>query len=244
LRKALRLVWAIASIFVVESLVFGFAVLPAALFWERHFYWRFPAGWLRIVVLSMSFIPAYLVFAVSLMFLSGLATRLTGWRAPLNAEMRISDLSWPLLKWMRYGVSIHLVRVFAGTLFRATPVWSWYLRWNGARLGRRVYVNSLAVTDHNLLEFGDGVVIGEGVHLSGHTVEAGCVRTGEVRLGPEVTIGLGSVVSIGVEAGAGCQVGALSLVPKFAKLEAGATYAGIPVRKLGTARNSCWTPGA
>jgi carbonic anhydrase/acetyltransferase-like protein (isoleucine patch superfamily) len=47
-----------------------------------------------------------------------------------------------------------------------------------------------------------------------------------------VTVGVGSVIGIGVEAGDGCQIGALSFVPKFEKLEAGAVYAGTPVKKL------------
>lgn len=228
----LRLLWAIVSIFVVESVVFGFAVLPAALFWEWHFHWSFPYRWLRVVVLSMSFIPSYLLFAFSLMVLSALATRLTGWRTPKDADLPIAELGWPLLDWVRYAVSIHLVRVFAGTLFRATPLWSFYLRWNGARLGRGVYVNSLSVGDHNLLELGDGVVIGEGAHLSGHTIERGRLKTAGVRLGANVTIGLDSIVGIGVEIGPSAQVGALSFVPKHSKLPGGATYVGIPVRPL------------
>ena len=64
----------------------------------------------------------------------------------------------------------HIVRVFAGVLFRGSPIWT-DLRLAGARLGRRVYINSLAMADYNLLEFGDDVVIGEDVHVSGHTVE-------------------------------------------------------------------------
>jgi acetyltransferase-like isoleucine patch superfamily enzyme len=95
-----------------------------------------------------------------------------------------------------------------------------------------VYVNSLAVTDYNLLEFGDDVVIGDDVHVSGHTVESGVVKTAPLRLGNNVTIGLGSVIEIGVEAGDGCQVGALSFVPKHARLEAGAIYAGIPAQRI------------
>ena len=75
-------------------------------------------------------------------------------------------------------VAIHIVRLFAGTLFRGTPIWSAYLRPNGARVGRRVYVNSLGVSDHNLLEFGDDVVIRGDVHLSGHTVAGGFVEDG------------------------------------------------------------------
>ena len=229
----LRIAWALLSSFMVESLVFGFAVLPAVMFWEWHFGWRFIPYWLRIVILGMSFIPSYMLFAMVLMVLSAMAMRLLGWRTPLGVQTRIEDFEWPLLDWVRYQISIHLVRIFAGTLFRATPVWTIYLRLNGARLGRRVYVNSLAVVDHNCLEFSDGVVIGDGAHLSGHTVEDGMFKTASVRLGRNVTIGLGSVVGIGVEAGDGAQVGALSLVPKFSKLESGIVYAGIPVQPIG-----------
>ena len=109
-------------------------------------------------------------------------------------------------------ISTHVVRVLVGTFFRASPLWTLYMRWNGARIGRGVHINSLSISDHNMLEFGDGVVIGENVHLSGHTVEGGMVKTGPVRLGRFVTVGLGSMVGINVEAGEKCQIGAMSVV--------------------------------
>jgi len=228
----LRLVWMLATVLVVESLVFGLAVLPAALFWQLFFPIAFPNSLVRTVALSMAFVPTYLIFAVSLMVVSALSTRVLGWRTPANAEMVISELDWPLLNWARYMVSVHVVRLFAGSVLRATPLWTFYLRLNGARLGRGVYVNSLTVNDHNLLSFDDHVVIGDAVHLSGHTVERAVIKTAPARLGRGVTIGIGSVVGIGVEAGPYAQVGALSLVPKFSRLEGGATYVGTPVRKL------------
>ena len=227
----LRIAWALGSAFVVESLVFGLALLPAVLFWEWHFRWELDSAPLRVVFLSMAFIPAYLLFTLALILLSGVATRITGWRTPSNAELDISEFSWPLLDWARYVISIQLVRIFAGSLFRATPIWTFYMRLNGARMGRRVFVNSLEVTDHNLLDFGDDVVVGGDAHLSGHTVEGGVLKTAPVRLGRGVTVGVGSVVGIGVVAGDRCQIGALSLVPKFAELEEGAVYVGIPVKK-------------
>jgi acetyltransferase-like isoleucine patch superfamily enzyme len=228
----MRVTWTLVSVFVVECLVFGLAMVPGALFWEVFSLRSYPFVLMRIVVVSMAFIPAYGLFAFSLMVLSALSTRWLGWRTPANAEMPIKGLDWPLLCWVRYMVSVHVVRLFAGSLFRATPLWTFYLRLNGARLGRGVYVNSLAVNDHNLLEFGDRVVIGDGVHLSGHTVEHGVVKTAAVRLGDHVTIGLGTVIGIGVEAGDRCQVGALSFVPKFSRLNADTTYVGTPVREL------------
>jgi acetyltransferase-like isoleucine patch superfamily enzyme len=83
-----------------------------------------------------------------------------------------------------------------------------------------------------MLEFGDDAVIGDDVHLSGHTVEGAVVKTAPLRLGSSVTTGLGSVIEIGVEVGDGCQVGALSFVPNYTRLEAGVTYAGIPVERI------------
>ena len=228
----LRLSWSIATLFVVESVVFGLAVLPATIFWEWHFYWEIPFSWFRIVVLAMAFLPAYFLFALALMALSALSTRLLGWRTPERAELRISELDWPLLNWIRYSISSHLVRVFAGTFLRSTPIWTAYMRLNGARLGRRVFVNSLDVTDHCLLDFGDDVVIGAGAHLSGHTVERGLLKTAPVRLARGVTVGVNCNVEIGVEAGPECQIGALSEVPKFSKLDGHSTYVGIPVHKL------------
>jgi acetyltransferase-like isoleucine patch superfamily enzyme len=120
----------------------------------------------------------------------------------------------------------------AGGLFRGSPIWTLYLRLNGARIGRGVYVNTLNIADHNLLEFGDDVIIGGDVHLSGHTVEGGVLKTGRVLLARGVTVGLGSVVEIDVVAGEACQIGALSFVPKHSRLNGHAVYVGIPVRAL------------
>jgi acetyltransferase-like isoleucine patch superfamily enzyme len=172
------------------------------------------------------------MFALFLLAASAASTRLTGARTPAHAQMRIRDFDWPLLTWARYMASIHVVRLLAGPLVRASPIWTAYLRANGARLGRRVYVNTLSISDHNLLVFGDDVVVGADVHISGHTVEQGIVKTGTVRLGNLVTIGLSSIIEIDVDIRDRAQVGALSFVPKHAVLESDVVYAGIPAAPL------------
>jgi acetyltransferase-like isoleucine patch superfamily enzyme len=235
--KTLRVTWTFVSLFVVLSVAFGLAVLPGALFWEWHFHWTLPSQWLRVVVLSMSFIPAYLIFAVSLMVLMALATRIVGWRTPADNEMSVQNLEWPLLCWVRYTVCTHVVRVFAGYMLRASPLWTLYHRLNGARIGHGVSINSIAIMDHNLLEIGDNTVIGSDVHFSGHTVEGGILKTARVRIGKNVTLGVGSVIGIGVEIGDDAQVGALSVIPKYRKLEPGSTYVGIAAHRLETERD-------
>ncbi|HEY7446851.1 MAG TPA: hypothetical protein VH702_01810 [Vicinamibacterales bacterium] len=227
-----RISWVVVTICVCQGLVCALSVLPVLWLWHRLLPLSESSPVLRVTLASLGIIPSYLLFALLLMPLSALATRLVGWRTLPNREMRIADMDWPLLNWVRFMVSLHVVRFFAGSLFRGSPIWTGYLRLAGARLGRRVYINSLALSDYNLLEFGDDVVIGADVHISGHTVEDGIVRTGTVRLGHNVTIGVGSIIDIDVEVGSDCQIGALSLVPKHTKLEGRAVYAGIPVRRL------------
>lgn len=227
-----RIAWALASVIVVGSVVVGLSILPAISFWDLLYRWSLDGWWLRPVLLSMWFLPAYLIFAISLMLLAAGITRVLGWRTPANAEMSIQRLEWPILRWVRYAVITQLVRLLVGMAFRATPLWTFYMRMNGARIGRRVYVRSLELTDHNLLEFGDDVIIGANAHISGHTVEGGFVKTAPVHIGSRVTIGLGSIIGIGAEIGDNAQVGAMSLVPKHRKLEGNAIWAGIPVSKL------------
>jgi acetyltransferase-like isoleucine patch superfamily enzyme len=229
---AWRIAWTIASLLVVQILVCGVSAAPMVLIWYRLVSVTASAPIARLALFSAAIAPSYMLFALCLMIVSPLTTRLLRWRTPPDAEMRIADMDWALLRWVRYGASIHLARVIAGTWLRGTPLWTSHLRLSGARLGKRVYVNSLSVSDYNLIECGDDVVIGGAVQMSGHTVEAGIVKTARVRLGHNVTIGLGSVIEIGVEIGSDSQVGALSFVPKFTKLKGGVVYAGTPAMPL------------
>ena len=230
--KAIRVGMTAASICLLQVVICGVALCPSVLAWDVVIRSTSPASWSRVFAFSMLLAPSYILFALCLMPLSALAMRVVGARTPPNVELRIADMSWPLMTWAQYMAANHVVRVVAGTLFRGSPVWTAYLRMNGARIGRRVFVNTLSISDHNLLEFGDDVIIGADVHISGHTVEDGMLKTAGVRLASNVTIGLGSAIDIGVEAGAHCQVGALSLVPKHTKLDANAIYVGIPVRRI------------
>lgn len=227
-----RIAWTLATLVLVEGVVCGLSVMPVLVMWSWVSALAGSNQIVRLAILSAAIAPSYMLFAVCLMIISPAAIRLTGWRTPDRAEMRIVEMEWPLLNWFRYLAAIHLVRLVAGTLFRGSPIWTAHVRLHGARLGRRVYINSLYLSDYNLLDFGDDVVVGAAAHISGHTVERGVVKTAPIQLAHNVTVGLGSVIEIGVSVGPDCEIGALSFVPKHATLEGGAIYAGVPATRI------------
>ncbi|MDG2112474.1 MAG: hypothetical protein P8N02_07670 [Actinomycetota bacterium] len=63
-------------------------------------------------------------------------------------------------------------------------------------------------------------------------------RIAPIRIGAASTIGVNTHVQIGVDIGARCQIGSLSLVPKFTTLDEPGTYAGVPIRRLEPHRTS------
>lgn len=230
--NALRISWLVVRVLVLQSALCAAAALPPLLAAGLALQLVPPTPPFPALALAVLATPAYVTFAMLLMLASGLACRVLHLETPAGVEMRIDEISPPLLRWVEYMAAIHVVRFFAGGLLRGTPLWTAYLRLAGARLGRRVYVNSLGLSDYNLLDFADDVVIGADAHVSGHTVERGVVKTARVRLGRGVVVGIDSIIDIGVEAEDGCQIAALTFVPKFAKLASDSVYGGIPARRL------------
>ena len=231
LTRWIRVGVTVSTIVVVQAAVCAAAaLLPASIVW---WIWRTSLSDLaRLAIVAAAAVPLYVLFALALLVVSPVANRLTRASTPPGLCTRIADFEWPLLQWARYMVAGQLVRVLAGSLFKGSPMWTFYLRLNGARIGRRVFVNTVAISDHNLLALGNDVIIGADVHLSGHTVERGMLLTGPVTVGAGVTIGLGSIVSIDTVIADRCQIGALTFVPKHMVLDAAAVYAGVPAHRL------------
>lgn len=188
-------------------------------------------GYFETALLGIAFVPAYLVFAMALMFFTPVATTLLRWRS-VPGRYRVADFEWGLIRWAQYNAAIHLVHLFAGGVLRSTPLWTAFLRLNGATIGRDVHINTLNVYDHNQLEIGDHCVIGSDVKMSGHVGERGEILIAPIRLGQGVTIGTNSIVHPGVTIGDRTAVGAMSLVLKDAVLEPDCVYAGVPARRV------------
>lgn len=224
-----------AAVLVSQSLIFGFSTLPALLFWQfitsstRGFPFFDPYG--RYVVVAMSLIPAYLIFATSLMFLSAGWNRLVRWRTE-PGEYAIHEYGWNVVKWAAYNASINIVRVFCGEIMRSTPLWTYYLKANGAQIGEGVYVNTARLFDHNLLVLEDKAVVGGDAKLIAHLAESGMIKANPVVLRRRAVVGVNSVVGPGVEIGENAAVGAMSFVPKGTHIPAGEVWGGVPARLI------------
>lgn len=231
--RSFRVVLAVAWFLATETLIMGVAAWPTLLAWTLLLRATADAPTaVRGAVLAGSLAPGLAAFGLLLLACSALACRVMRWRTPPDRELPLGPLEWPLLRWAAYASCTHVASLLVGTWLRATPAWTWYVRANGARVGRGVYINSIRVGDHNLLELGDGVVIGSDVHLSGHTVEHGCLVTSRTSIGDRAVIGIGAIVSPGAVIGARVHVGALSFVPKNVHLREGGRYVGVPVRAM------------
>ena len=85
------------SIFIVQTVVCGMAVLPVVVAWMQLDAWLPARVAVRTTVFSLLVIPSYVAFALGLMVLSAVATRVTGVRTPLDREMRIAEMDWTLM---------------------------------------------------------------------------------------------------------------------------------------------------
>jgi acetyltransferase-like isoleucine patch superfamily enzyme len=223
-----------ASLLLVsQSLLFGVAVLPALLFWQLIFAGTkgFPVldPYGRYVLVAMSLIPAYLIFSCALMFLSAGWNRLVRWRTE-EGEHVLHDYPWPVVRWGCYNASISIVRIFCGEAMRATPLWTYYLKANGARIGPGVYVNSARLNDHNLLVLEEKAVVGGDAKLVAHLVERGAINAQRVVMRKRAVLGINAVVGPGVEIGENSAVGALSFVPKGTRIPPNEVWGGVPAR--------------
>lgn len=50
----------------------------------------------------------------------------------------------------------------------------------GARIGKEVYIDSLDISDPEMINIGDDTVVNEGVTIAGHYFKDNCVHFGQV----------------------------------------------------------------
>ncbi len=113
---------------------------------------------------------------------------------------------------------------------RGTPWIGVYLRLMGARIGKRCYIDTTDLTEHDLVDIGDDVALNDFAGLQTHLFEDRVMKVGAIRVGDRATIGSLAIVLYDAEIGADAQLGDLSVVMKGETLPDGTSWDGSPAR--------------
>ncbi|MFJ9867729.1 Pls/PosA family non-ribosomal peptide synthetase, partial [Streptomyces sp. NPDC101165] len=139
------------------------------------------------------------------------------------------------LAYLRFWCVKTLIRTSPVRLFTGSPLYVLYLRALGAHIGKGVTILSRAVpvcTD--LLTIGDGTVVRKDVLLSGYRAHDGCIETGPVTLGADVTVGVQAVVDIDTSMGNHSQLGHASSLHSGQTIPDGESWHGTPAEPTTT----------
>ena len=136
------------------------------------------------------------------------------------------------LPYVRFWLVKSLIQANPLVLFAGSPVYSLYLRALGAKIGRRVVIQSSTVpvcTD--LLRIGDDTVIRAESSFTGYRAVGGVIRTGSVSIGRQALIGEHTVLDIGTSVGNGSQLGHTSALYESRAVPDGQRWHGSPAQR-------------
>ncbi|ACC81680.1 Pls/PosA family non-ribosomal peptide synthetase [Nostoc punctiforme] len=116
--------------------------------------------------------------------------------------------------------------------FTGTPLLAPLLRLFGAKIGRRVYMETTFLTEFDLVRVADDAAIANLTSLQTHLFEDRVMKMSKLRIGRGCSVGTRSVVLYDSEMEAGAKLDALSLVMKGEMLPFKSHWQGIPSRSV------------
>ena len=142
---------------------------------------------------------------------------------------------WSPFVW-RTEVVTSLLDNFASPFFldllAGTPYICWFFRLLGARIGRRVYLDTTEMTEFDLIQIGDDVIVNLDCTLQTHLFEDRVMKMAEVQIGSHCNLGAMSLILYDTRILEGATVGDLSLVMKGETLPANSSWSVIPGRRV------------
>ena len=211
-------------LYALAAALLGCAAWPGALLCLRV--WTATAAWIpwwRVLVICICAAGAYFLFGFLLIGLAGVMRVACRLRL---AEGEYAMASAGALRWFIANGLQTLVTVAFMDFILLTPFASCFLRVLGAKVGRRVQINSKYCADASLLEIEDDAVIGGHATVIGHSFERGRLILKRVRIGRRAVIGLNAVVLPGAQIGDGATVAAGAVVAKDARIAPQSVYLG------------------
>ncbi len=113
---------------------------------------------------------------------------------------------------------------------RGTPWLPLILRLLGVKTGKRVWMNTTDITEHDMVVIGDETALNEDCGPQTHLFEDRVMKVGPVKIGKRCSIGARTIILYDSEIGDNVNVEALSLVMKGENLQSDSNWGGSPVR--------------
>ncbi len=222
---------AVVFAYAIGTLLFAAAtaiVWPFAIWWwhEVSFASRILEGFVRGALIFIT----YLLWGITLLTVIAIVRNVTRLSVP---EGRITMRSWATAQFYIYNILVTFARYFFLAFTRSTTLNVLFYRAMGAKIGRRVIINTVHVYDLNLLTIGDDATIGGSAVVMGHVGAGNRLHLGRVVIGKGASVGESSIVFPGAVIGDGAIVGAGSVVPKDFVIPPGTVWMGVPVKQVG-----------
>jgi non-ribosomal peptide synthetase-like protein len=110
-----------------------------------------------------------------------------------------------------------------------TPLMPLYLRAMGARVGRGVWFDTMAVTEYDVVSLGDGAAINRGACVMTHLFHDRLLRIGPTNVGTGATLGPSAAILPDTKIGASACIGPHSVVLRGEELPPATRWHGAPV---------------
>lgn len=124
----------------------------------------------------------------------------------------------------------HLACLFLVEKLKGTPFICWFQRLLGARIGRRVYMETTEFTEFDLVTIGNEAALNADCTIQTHLFEDRVMKMSHVRIGDRCTVGGGSLVLYDTHMEDGSSLNDLSLLMKGEVLPPATLWEGIPAR--------------
>jgi non-ribosomal peptide synthetase-like protein len=124
----------------------------------------------------------------------------------------------------------HLACLFLTSKLAGTPFLCWFFRLLGAKIGRRVYMETTDLTEFDLVSIGDDAALNGDCTIQTHLFEDRVMKMSTVKIGSKCTVGSLSLVLYDTQMQPGSSLGNLSLLMKGESLPSDTRWEGIPAQ--------------
>lgn len=202
-----------------------YSLMLAAAFIEAFvFIWN-----LHSVLLGVILVPVlYLLTAI----LGALIVKFSKWVLVGRYEPSVQPL-WSRRVWNveTYSAVLHDfgVPVFVTALV-GTPMLPAFMRFLGAKVGKRTFINTTDFTETDIIHIGDDVAINANAPLQAHLFEDRVMKIGPIKIGDRCSVGAYSVILCESELKSDSHIGDLSLVMKGETIPSHTYWIGSPAQ--------------